>query len=304
MSRLPPAEKLPLAARKNLRDKWEDKKADLEKQLSDALGTPWTIDININQIYPYAKDGTYAKESPGGLLHDYVNGAHSCLGTFFYYFGEGGKQEINTLCSAHVLTMDVDLNSKVEGNGCEVSPSGQLVLLFNPDYLNSNIENCLERNKLEKALNEAQSSLPMNFKARSSIANEYEKGIGKIQSIINEQLGKKITIDPGFEDAFVKLKAGASRRDFDENLGPWILLYFQGFAEWLERNNVKGDDMVQEGLNDVMGEAKVAFRVVEKMKGDSYNEAIPEGGVLYLQTDAKNYGSNVENAAERLMDLL
>lgn len=200
--------------------------------------------------------------------------------------------------------MDVDLNSKVEGNGCEVSPSGQLVLLFNPDSLNSNIENCLERNKLEKALNEAPSSLPMNFQARSSIANEYEKGIGKVQSIINEQLGKEIIIDPGFEDAFVKLKAGASRRDFDENLGPWILLYFQGFAEWLERNNVKGDDMVQEGLNDVMGEGKVAFRVVEKMKGDSYNEAIPEGGVLYLQTDAKNYGSNVENAAERLMDLL
>lgn len=271
-------------------------------------------------MYAYAKDNTYAKESPGGLLNEsvmhptlpekllinnsYVNGARSSLGNFFYYFGEDGKKEINTICSAHVLTLDVDVNNKVEGNGCEVSPSGQLAMLFHPDSLNSNIESTLEKKKLEKALNEAPSLQPMNFKARSSIADAYQKGIGEVQSIINDQLGREITIEPGFEDAFARLKAGGARDDFDEYLGSWIVLYIRGFAKWLERNNVKGDDMIQEGLNDVMHKGQVAFRIVDQKKGDSSSEAIPEDGVLYLQTDAKNYGSNIDNVADKLMDQL
>ena len=38
-----------------------------EKQLSDVLTVPWTVDVNPNQLYAYAADG-YAKESLGSCI--------------------------------------------------------------------------------------------------------------------------------------------------------------------------------------------------------------------------------------------
>jgi hypothetical protein len=83
MPRLPPAEKLPLALRKNstlldsgkahrtninaVRDEWESKKGDLEKKLAGILGVEWTLDVQPNALYPYATEG-YAKDSLGSCI--------------------------------------------------------------------------------------------------------------------------------------------------------------------------------------------------------------------------------------------
>jgi hypothetical protein len=50
-----------------VRDEWDSKKPDFEKQLSDALGAAWTIDINPAAIWPYAIEGL-AKDAIGSLL--------------------------------------------------------------------------------------------------------------------------------------------------------------------------------------------------------------------------------------------
>ena len=86
MPRLPPAEKLPLAVRKDskstpiepethglvltpiVRDNWENKKEDLEKQISNILGETWTINIDPKAIWPYGEDNSWAKTSTGDLL--------------------------------------------------------------------------------------------------------------------------------------------------------------------------------------------------------------------------------------------
>lgn len=52
----------------SVRDEFESKKADLEKQISDILGTAWTIDINPNAIYPYAEENSYASNSLGDCI--------------------------------------------------------------------------------------------------------------------------------------------------------------------------------------------------------------------------------------------
>ena len=54
-----------------VRDTWETKLPDLEKQLSDVLGVSWTVDIDPKAVYPYAVEG-YAKESLGSCLVEYV----------------------------------------------------------------------------------------------------------------------------------------------------------------------------------------------------------------------------------------
>ena len=55
-----------------VRDNYESKKDELAKKISDVVGAEWTVDINPNQIYAYAKDG-YAKESPGAMIAAYAN---------------------------------------------------------------------------------------------------------------------------------------------------------------------------------------------------------------------------------------
>jgi hypothetical protein len=53
--------------KKIVRDEWDNKKGEIEKQLSDVLTVPWTVDVNPNQIYAYAIDG-YGKESLGSCI--------------------------------------------------------------------------------------------------------------------------------------------------------------------------------------------------------------------------------------------
>ena len=54
-----------------VRDNWESKKADLEKELSEIMGTPWTVEFNPLELYPYATDSR-GKEALGDLMSEYV----------------------------------------------------------------------------------------------------------------------------------------------------------------------------------------------------------------------------------------
>lgn len=51
-----------------VRDDWENKREDFQKQLSDVLGTEWTLkDISPVALYPYAEE-SYAKERLGSCI--------------------------------------------------------------------------------------------------------------------------------------------------------------------------------------------------------------------------------------------
>ncbi|KAK9442302.1 hypothetical protein VB005_03361 [Metarhizium brunneum] len=306
MSRLPPVDKLPLAIRKDVRDNYESKKDELAKKISDVVGAEWTVDINPNQIYAYAKDG-YAKESPGAMIAAYVEGVEWQLKDFVSKYGDAGKTEINTLVPAHVLTMDLDVDGKFTYCGCEVSESGGLVILFGPDALGTNIDSAASEENLTKALNAASApGLPMSYVARRSIRDEYDAQIVPIQARINEQLGREITLRPGFEEAFEKLKAAADADDhWEVNLGMYVREYFDALASWLEYNKAKDDEMVREGVNEAAERGEVLFRVVDDgVVKSGYNETVVEGGALYLQTVPGNFGTNIGQVADTLMDQL
>ncbi|KID74367.1 hypothetical protein MBR_06466, partial [Metarhizium brunneum ARSEF 3297] len=312
MSRLPPVDKLPLAIRKDdsptrpVRDNYESKKDELAKKISDVLGAEWTVDINPNQIYAYAKDG-YAKESPGAMIAAYVEGVEWQLKDFVSKYGDAGKTEINTLVPAHVLTMDLDVDGKFTYCGCEVSESGGLVILFGPDALGTNIDSAASEENLTKALNAASApGLPMSYVARRSVRDEYDAQIAPIQARINEQLGREVTLKPGFEEAFEKLKAAADADDhWEVNLGMYVREYFDALASWLEYNKAKDDEMVREGVNEAAERGEVLFRVVDDgVVKSGYNETVVEGGALYLQTVPGNFGTNIGQVVDTLMDQL
>jgi len=69
---VPPVEKLPLAARKNIRDEFETKIADYTKTVSDILKKPYKLEVNFNQFYAYgAASDNWIKTSPGTAAAQY-----------------------------------------------------------------------------------------------------------------------------------------------------------------------------------------------------------------------------------------
>ncbi|KAL2136195.1 hypothetical protein VTI74DRAFT_5073 [Chaetomium olivicolor] len=313
MTRLPPAEKLPLAVRKNVRDEWENSKGDLEKRLSELLGTAWTIDVNPNAIWPYHNDG-YAKESLGSCIKAYVEGAIYQLKYITDKYDDAYKNEVNTICHAHVLTLDLEEHSppRFSYGGCDVL-DGKLRILFVAENLGTNIDYCCEDESLTRALNAAPSDAPMSFVVRRGIRADYEPRIGEVRAKIAALLAKsenEVTLNPNFEANFAKMdaavKAGNSdvRDDWQTNLADFIYRYFDALAYQMKYIKVGEDDMIQEAVLEAVSTNEYAFRIVDKLKYDSYCEVDIEDGVLYIQCTAGNFGTNIDYCAQKLIDRL
>jgi hypothetical protein len=198
--------------------------------------------------------------------------------------GDGAKDEINEICSAHVLTIDVDETNTVSYCGAKVSSQGELVILFKEGELGTNISYALDSNNLTKALNEAPSTVrPMSYMARASIRNNYEPNMKDVQEKLNKILGQDITIVPNFEANFEKLKSKASTdSNWEDNFGHFHFSYFEGLVSQLQYDKFGEDDMLQEALLEAMEKRAVHFRIVDETKR-SYNETVIEDGILYLQ---------------------
>ncbi|XWX01171.1 hypothetical protein V2A60_009197 [Cordyceps javanica] len=302
MGRLPPAEKLPLAIRKDIRDNWESKKEENEKEISDILGEKWTIDIDPKNIYPYGTDGSYAKESTGAMIAEYVRCAVSGLRRYIDNHGDDGKQEINKLASAHSLIMDLDTDKKISYCGCGITSSGQLAILWEDGNLASNIDEVFSERKINTALNEVPSE-GISYETRIDIKKYYEAKIAEVSARINAVLKRDYALEPGFEAAYAKLSG--TKANFKDNLGSFVYLYYEALAKALIRFKFDSDDMLQEGFNEAVESGKIAFRIVDasQMK-ETYGEVVVEDGVLYIQTSPDYYGSNIDDVASKLVDQL
>lgn len=311
MGRLPPAEKLPLAVRKSLRDDYESKKGEMEKKLSELLGEAWTISINPNAIYPYAAPDSYADRNLGSCLTDYVENAISRLGQFKDENGKDGVADLNEICSAHVLTMDFDEAKANRCCGVDVF-EGKLRILFAEGNLAVNIYDCLELQKLRDALNSAPApgGPGLSFAAKASIRNDYDPEIENIRKRIAGIIKKDdIKLNPNWESCFTALKAARDggnkdlREDWETQLGSMHKLYFEGVVSQLDWQKFGEDEMLQEGLNEAVEKGEIAFRIVDKL-GGGYNECVIEDGIMYLQTTPSNYAVNITECARNLVDLL
>ncbi|OAR03015.1 hypothetical protein LLEC1_06071 [Akanthomyces lecanii] len=302
MGRLSPAEKLPLAIRKDIRDNWEAKKEESKKELSEVLGQAWTVDIDPKNIYPYGEDGSWAKESTGAMIAEYVRCAVSGLRRYIDKYGDDGKQEINKVASAHTLIMDIDVDKKISYCGAGITPSGQLAILWQQGSLASNIDDVFNERKLTTALNEVPSE-GIGYETRLDIKQNYDADIGEVNTQNNTILKKDYTLEPGFEAAYAKLSG--TKANFKENLGSFVYYYYNALAKTLVRQKFDSDDMLQEGFNEAVESGKIAFRIVDASKmTQSYGEVVIEDGVLYIQTSPDSYGSNIDDVADKLMDQL
>ncbi|KAG5759708.1 hypothetical protein H9Q72_012164 [Fusarium xylarioides] len=304
---LPRADKLSLMVRKNVRDQFEQEKPNLEAKLSKALlGVSWTIDVDPLSIYPYA-ESSYARNSFGSMLNEYISRATTCLD----WSQESIKSNVNTLASAHVLTIEVDPSATFKYCSCDIK-DGKLRILVAPTGLGSNISEAVADNNLKKALNDASISggNKLSFVAEEGLAKYWYPSKSEIEAKVAKILGQPVKLDPRLEENYAALKAESEEpgttliKHWENNFGNAVHGYFNGLVSQLESQKFPGDDMLQEGFFDVVSKAEIALRTVSALKKGNYNESVVEDGVLYLQTTPGKWATNVQDAGANILDLL
>ena len=242
--------------------------------------------------------------------------------------------ELNSICYAHVITMDFDEEQakKFRYVGCDVV-EGQLRILFEFGEMGTNMYDAFKDENLERALTEAV-PVPgsvMSYSARANIRLFYDAKIEEVRQKIVKLLGKQeITLEPNFESAFEQLMEESKRkktqlsRTWQQELGDVTRKYFDGFAFQLKNQKFGDDELLREGFNDIVDSGRIVFRMIEKIENDEECDCVIEGGVLYLQvrieclssrtneansfepyqTTAKTWDNNVFYAAKKLVDLL
>jgi hypothetical protein len=216
-----------------------------------------------------------------------------------------------------VLTLDLEDSDppRFSYGGCDVTDDGKLRILFVEGYLGTNMDYCLQDSVLIPALNAAppgptaDKSNPLSFLARINIRLEYDAKIDDVRRTIATLLGKpeeQVTLNPNFADTFAKLRAAGSNApsDWEKNFGESMYRYFDALAFQMKYIKVGEDDMVREGLLEAVSTNEYAFRIVDKLRYESYCEVVVEDGVLYLQSTASTWGINTDYVASKLMDQL
>ncbi|MCJ1351758.1 MAG: hypothetical protein MMC33_001742 [Icmadophila ericetorum] len=304
-----PLEKLPLAARKDLRDNWENKKSEFEKTISELFGTAWTIEVNpfVNQAYATGS----ASQEAGRILASYIEQGLPKLQDYVKKYGTDGTTELNTVASSHILTIVPDDTGKVSYNACDIK-DGKLRILFHEDQYGSWQSYAFEN--LSDAVDTAgtaaapQSSSTLSFDARQSIKREYEAGIAPVKARLCTLTGLadgELTLTPNFEANYAALEEGKASGDWKKEIGKATLGYFEGLAKSLENLKFGEDEMLREGWQEGVEKKEVAVNAMGKLVGGgSYNETIIREGVLEINSTIDSWGSWASEAGKNIIDLL
>ncbi|KAJ7638124.1 hypothetical protein B0H17DRAFT_1216831 [Mycena rosella] len=295
----PALEKLPLAVRKDIRDKYDENKADLESQISTLLGTSFTLQINPNEVVAYVKEDS--RVSIGGMFTSYVNGFISALKSYLEKYGEDGKAHFNAAVSKAQLSINVNEQGD---NGPTISADvkdGVYRILFNHDRVGYNMSS--QNDWILPAI-EAAATGGFSLQAKNSIENDYNDQIGDLQKEIGQITGMAdVVLDPNFEENYEALKALPDTK-WQANFGKVHFSYFNGLKSQLESQGFKKDDMLQEGLQEALTSKTFKIRIVKKTTNDKTNEIVIDDGVAYLQTTAERWWYNVNDMGAGIVKLL
>ncbi|KAJ8091743.1 hypothetical protein PM082_020978 [Marasmius tenuissimus] len=294
-----PIEKLPLAVRKDLRDSYEVQKEDWEKTISDLLGVSFKLNMNANEVWAYNTDSN--NTGAGRLLAGYVEGFIYCLKRFVETYEDEGKAHFNAAIAESELKLGVDpLGDDAPYIGCTVK-DGSLWILFQHTSLGSN------QNYVYDALLAAIEAAPregLSLRAKHSIAESWEEKIDDLKEQLVAVTGiSDLILEPHFEENYKALKGSQSDDRWEESFGRATFDYFENFKDNLIRQGFKGDDMLQEGLQDSVTSKKFLLQVVPKIKA-YYNEVIVEDGAACIQTTPENWWTNVSQTGEGFINLL
>ncbi|KAJ7510462.1 hypothetical protein B0H11DRAFT_1701524 [Mycena galericulata] len=225
----PPVEKLPLATRKDIRDKYDANKAELESEISKLLGVSFTLAINPNEVVAYVKEDS--RVSIGGTFTGYVNGFISALKNYLSKYGDDGKAAFNAAVSAAQLSVNVDVKGDDAPTISADVKDGVYRILFNHDRVGYNVTS---QNDWVLPAIEAASTGGFSLAAKNSIEHEYTDKIDDLQKEIGQITGiEDVVLDPNFEENYQALSALPDSK-WQSNFGKVPFAYFAGLKYQLE----------------------------------------------------------------------
>ncbi|BEI83705.1 hypothetical protein CcaverHIS002_0403090 [Cutaneotrichosporon cavernicola] len=310
VTRLPPAAKLSLMDRKNVRDSFDSIKPELEKEISDMLGTAWTIEVDPKDIVPYLTNDTQGRA--GDVIREYMNGAVWGLKNFISNNKDNGKNELNTAAPKHILSFDMDEAGKYEYCGPMIK-DGVLYVVFNPNNFFCNVDSGLEESKLLEVMSASPAAKAevLSPTAKLSIAKRYDpKSEGLRKQIADALNMPDIKLVPNFEHNYTKLKAAQEagvdiRKDWEEALARAAIDYFDELRFSLNSHKFPKDDLLQEAFAEVVTEKEIVLRAIDELKhGGKRSESCFENGRLYIDFTPKTFWVNAGGAGQMIVDRL
>ncbi|KAG6889160.1 hypothetical protein C0995_003338 [Termitomyces sp. Mi166 len=298
----PAIEKLPLAVRKDLRDRYELEVENLEGTISELLGTPFHLKINANEVWAYNPPNS--NYSVGRVLKAYVEGFIDALKWYLDKFGDEGKIHFNEAVTQSELSLNAnELGDKAETISADIK-DGVFRILFNHTKLGYN------QDQLREHLLKAVENVPragFSIVAKNSIEKYFNSEVEDLTTAIGEILAlPDVVLDPNFEANYEALSAhNKTDTDWHRNFGKATLSYFSdGLKYQLERQGFKGDEMLQEGLKELLTTKTFQVRVVNKTKNNATIETVLENGTVCIQMTAEKWWYNSSDAGSGLIDLL
>ncbi|KAJ6518894.1 hypothetical protein C8R45DRAFT_949652 [Mycena sanguinolenta] len=231
----PALDRLPLVARKDLRENFEDKQEDFQSRIKTLLGKDFTININAEEVWAYAAE---ENTSIGGNFSGYVEGFISALESFLGKYGEDGKTYFNEAVTQSQLTLTVNLvGDKAETITSDIK-DGVYRILFNHKQLGYN-----QHWQTDHIL-PAVESVPredFSLSVKYSIKVDYEANVEPLRQEINKLCGAEFILDPNLEENYKVLSAANNKireKDWRVRFGTTVLSYFKGLQYQLERQGL------------------------------------------------------------------
>ncbi|KAE9364278.1 hypothetical protein N431DRAFT_496826 [Stipitochalara longipes BDJ] len=280
----PEAAKLPALVKKSIRDQWESKRPAYEAKISQLLGQSWTIEIDAHDACSNVFN-EHARSSIGSIFNSYVEGF--------------GKIELNSLCTSHSITLEVGNLGTYQNIGCDIK-DGNLRILYCEKNLGVNVHSVVY--DVADAVNIAP--LPsgyspnMSFHARQSVRLQYGTQIEEVRlkaaSILSTP---SIKFTPNFEQIYDQIKEKQNARQigsyWQKQFGFIGLQYYKdAFLEALSRD-FASDKFLVEDFQEAVSQNEIYLRIVDKIDGYRKFEGVIEDGILYIQTTAQSWGTNI-----------
>ncbi|KAJ7255508.1 hypothetical protein B0H12DRAFT_535537 [Mycena haematopus] len=221
----PALSKLPLVARKDLRENFEAKQEDFQARIKNLLGRDFTINIDAEEVWAYAAE---ENTSTGAYFAAYVEGFISALTNFLNKYGENGKTYFNEAVTQSQLTLTVNpLGEKGETISSDIK-DGVYRILFRYNELGYN--QSWQDDHILPAV-ESVTREDFSLSAKYSIEDDYEANVEPLQQEINKLCGAEFILDPNFEENYKVLSAAGDKvkdKAWKARIGTTVLSYFKG----------------------------------------------------------------------------
>lgn len=195
-------------------------------------------------------------------------------------FGDEGKAFFNDAVTKSEVTLKVNEKGDDAPTITSEVKDGVYQILFNHTALGYNMARVGES---MLAAIEAAPHEGFSIQAKTSIENDYNSEIDEVQAQIAKLTGiSDVKLDPNFEENYKALLAKSDTK-WQQNFGKVAWSYMNGLKGQLEMQKFGSDEMLQEGLGEVLTSKTFKLRLVPKTTKGQTNEIFIENGVAYLQ---------------------